>query len=99
MGAVSHFAWRLWDWYVTGGKQFLIDASRNGVAPKNADWCNPSGKGLGHRPTAATGVKLLDAYLWVKTPGSSDGTCNGGPPSGAWWQSYPLMLARNANLG
>jgi endoglucanase len=40
------------------------------------NWCNPPGRGLGLRPTAATGVPLLDAYLWVKVPGESDGQCD-----------------------
>jgi endoglucanase len=44
------------------------------------NWCNPPGAGLGLRPTASTGVPLLDAYLWVKTPGQSDGQCD--PVSG-----------------
>jgi endoglucanase len=52
-------------------------------------WCNPTDEGLGIRPTAATGVQLssldtylpgnpplLDAYLWIKTPGQSDGQCD-----------------------
>jgi len=43
-------------------------------------WCNPPGAGAGLRPTASTGVALVDAYLWVKNPGGSDGACaiNGG---------------------
>ena len=40
----------------------------------SGNWCNPPGAGLGLRPTANTGVALLDAYLWVKIPGESDGT-------------------------
>jgi endoglucanase len=39
-------------------------------------WCNPPGAGLGLRPTTSTGVSLLDAYLWIKTPGQSDGSCD-----------------------
>ncbi|MFC1408633.1 glycoside hydrolase family 6 protein [Streptacidiphilus sp. N1-12] len=39
-------------------------------------WCNPTEAGLGARPTARTGVPLLDADLWVKTPGQSDGQCD-----------------------
>jgi endoglucanase len=48
------------------------------------NWCNPPGSGLGLAPTANTGVPLVDAYLWVKTPGQSDGECD--PASGvrAW---------------
>jgi endoglucanase len=44
------------------------------------NWCNPPGAGLGPRPATSTGVPLLDAYLWVKTPGQSDGQCD--PVSG-----------------
>ena len=47
-------------------------------------WCNPPGRGLGLRPTANTGVALLDAYLWVKTPGQSDGTCDAQGGARAW---------------
>jgi endoglucanase len=66
---------------------FVIDTSRNGVGPwpgsdahpasdpATQDWCNPPDRGLGRRPTAETGVSLLDAYLWIKTPGESDGEC------------------------
>jgi endoglucanase len=52
-------------------------------------WCNPTDEGLGITSTAATGVNLsaldsylpgspplLDAYLWIKTPGQSDGQCD-----------------------
>jgi endoglucanase len=76
---------------------FIIDTSRNGrgSAPGGA-WCNPPGRALGTAPTTATGSPLVDAYLWIKYPGASDGTCNGGPPAGQWWPSYALELALNA---
>jgi len=48
------------------------------------NWCNPPGSGLGLRPTASTGVPLLDAYLWVKTPGQSDGQCDSAGGARAW---------------
>jgi endoglucanase len=48
------------------------------------NWCNPPGSGLGLRPTASTGVPLLDAYLWVKTPGQSDGQCDSAGGVRAW---------------
>jgi cellulose 1,4-beta-cellobiosidase len=37
------------------------------------NWCNQSGAGLGERPQAspATGI---DAYVWMKPPGESDGS-------------------------
>ena len=52
------------------------DQPANVITTLNAgNWCNPPGAGLGLRPTASTGVALVDAYLWVKTPGESDGSC------------------------
>ncbi|MFF4018760.1 glycoside hydrolase family 6 protein [Streptomyces sp. NPDC001843] len=52
------------DDYVNGGR---IDRRIHA-----GNWCNQSGAGIGQRPTAApaTGV---DAYVWVKPPGESDG--------------------------
>ncbi len=78
-------------------KHFLVDTSRNGKgsAPGGA-WCNPPGRGLGEPPTAQTASPLVDAYFWVKGPGKSDGTCNGGPSAGTWWPDYALGLAQNA---
>ncbi|NEB81397.1 glycoside hydrolase family 6 protein [Streptomyces sp. SID14478] len=81
-----------------GGKHFVIDTSRNGNGPyTGADaWCNPPGRALGVPPTTRTGDAALDAYLWVKRPGESDGTCRGGPGAGQWWVGKALELARNA---
>ncbi|MFF9003448.1 glycoside hydrolase family 6 protein [Streptomyces achromogenes] len=36
------------------------------------NWCNQSGAGLGERPTAAPAAGI-DAYVWAKPPGQSDG--------------------------
>jgi len=80
-----------------GGVPFVIDTSRNGAGPAPGDvWCNPPGRGLGTPPTTDTGRPLVDAYLWVKAPGESDGACNGGPPAGTWWPEYALGLAQRA---
>lgn len=76
------------------GKHFIIDTSRNGNG-WNGEWCNPSDMSLGQNPTVNTGEALVDAYLWVKPPGESDGTCNGGPEAGSWWLEYALGLVRN----
>ncbi|HVG45729.1 MAG TPA: glycoside hydrolase family 6 protein, partial [Longimicrobium sp.] len=51
---------------------------------------------LGRAPTTRTGHPLVDAYLGVKMPGQSDGTCNGGPRAGEWWADYALELSRAA---
>jgi endoglucanase len=73
---------------ILGGTQptthFVIDTSRNGlgpwqdpvgVYPAHEDWCNPPDRGLGLRPDTTTEVPLVDAYLWIKVPGESDGKC------------------------
>ncbi len=81
---------------LVGNKHFVIDTSRNGNG-SNGQWCNPSGMAIGEKPTTSTGNSLIDAYLWVKTPGESDGSCNGGPSAGVWWPSYALSLVQNAH--
>ncbi|WP_406148779.1 glycoside hydrolase family 6 protein [Streptomyces sp. NBC_01012] len=82
-----------------GGKHFVIDTSRNGNGPYDGgdpaeNWCNPPGRALGESPTTKTGDELVDAYLWIKRPGESDGDCKGGPKAGDWWPEYALGLAR-----
>ena len=82
-----------------GDKPFVIDTSRNGNGPYeggDADerWCNPPGRALGETPTTETADPLVDAYVWVKRPGESDGECKGGPKAGEWWAEYALKLAK-----
>ncbi|HEY7935072.1 MAG TPA: glycoside hydrolase family 6 protein [Solirubrobacteraceae bacterium] len=80
------------------GAHFVIDTGRNGNGPDRSGhdgpaWCNPPGRALGTRPTTSTGVALLDAYLWIKPPGTSDGSCRPGEPrAGQWWPQYALGL-------
>jgi endoglucanase len=95
---------------------FVIDTSRNGQGPWTPpantysdpqDWCNPPRRGLGDRPTTRdTGSPLIDAKLWVKVPGESDGSCSRGlpagsidpewglvdPPAGAWFTQQAAQL-------
>ena len=79
---------------LTGNKHYVIDVGRNGTGYRG-DWCNGVGAGLGADPKVANGRTKLDATLWVKTPGASDGTCNGGPAAGQWYPSYAVALYRN----
>ncbi|MCM4076268.1 glycoside hydrolase family 6 protein [Paractinoplanes hotanensis] len=85
-----------------GGARFVIDTSRNGNGPARKSsgdrhWCNPPGRALGNPPTLKTGRSLVDAYLWIKRPGESDGACGrGAPPAGRWWPAYALELASGA---
>lgn len=82
---------------LTGGKHFVIDTGRNGLGPApDGQWCNPAGRALGTRPTTVTGIALVDAYLWVKAPGDSDGACNGGTSAQTWMPEYALGLAQRA---
>ncbi|MER5728292.1 glycoside hydrolase family 6 protein [Streptomyces sp. NPDC002138] len=99
----------------------VVDTGRNGQGPWTPPpgkysgdpqtWCNAPGRGIGDRPTANTGVPLVDAYLWIKTVGQSDGQCNrnipGGtvdpeygivdPAAGVWWPEQATSLVRNAS--
>ncbi|KAB1128403.1 glycoside hydrolase family 6 protein, partial [Micromonospora sp. AMSO12t] len=87
-----------------GGTRFVVDTSRNGNGPHAGatvdgapSWCNPPGRALGQEPTADPGLPRVDALLWVKYPGESDGACRPGEPdSGVWWPEYALGLARRA---
>jgi endoglucanase len=76
---------------------FVIDTSRNGAGPPPDDgvdhWCNPPGRRLGEAPTTSPGLPGVDALLWVKQPGDSDGPCRGAPAAGQWWPSAALELA------
>jgi endoglucanase len=119
-GVDSRYAAALGSLHAT--THFVVDTSRNGIGPwqfaargyPNAgvaqDWCNPPGRGLGTRPTASPGFDLVDAYLWIKTPGESDGSCTRGtsgpadpewgltdPAAGAWFPQQALQLAQLAS--
>jgi endoglucanase len=76
------------------------------------DWCNPPGRGIGLRPTTDTASPLVDAYVWIKVPGESDGQCSRGyttlggvdpawgqvdPPAGGWFDAQALQLAALAS--
>ena len=79
------------------GARWVIDTSRNGNGPAPGyAWCNAAGRAAGRSPTTRTGSVGLDAYLWIKAPGESDGTCRGGPPAGEWWPEKALGLAQRA---
>lgn len=80
----------------------VIDTSRNGIgraeagAESASSFCNQAGRSLGPRPTTRTGDPHVDAWLWVKPPGESDGACHGARPAGSWDNDYALGLARSA---
>jgi cellulose 1,4-beta-cellobiosidase len=57
---------------------FIVDQGRSGVQPTSqqawGDWCNVKNTGFGRLPTTNTGDALVDAIVWVKPGGESDGT-------------------------
>jgi endoglucanase len=97
---------------LVGGKHCIINTSHNGNGPlhyrKWIDrsrhlwrtinvWCNPPNEALGPEPgTGTMRPDVVDSYMWIERPGFSNGTCNGGPKTGAWWKERALMLARRA---
>ena len=84
---------------LTNGAHYVIDTGRNGAGPSDDPlyWCNPSGRALGAAPTTATAGEHADAYLWIKRPGESDGSCGRGEPgAGRFISQYAIDLARNA---
>jgi len=106
-----------------GTTHFVIDTGRNGQGPWDwaaagytsagvaQDWCNPPDRGLGIPPTTDTGNPLVDAYLWIKVPGESDGSCTRDgstgdmdpergiidPAAGAWFPQQARELIELAN--
>ncbi|MFD4871760.1 glycoside hydrolase family 6 protein [Streptomyces sp. NPDC058420] len=50
-----------------------VDGGRYDRRIHIGNWCNQSGAGLGERPQAAPAAGI-DAYVWMKPPGESDGS-------------------------
>ncbi|WP_458125499.1 glycoside hydrolase family 6 protein [Paenibacillus sp. Z3-2] len=51
-----------------------VNSGRVDKRAHRGNWCNNSGAGIGEAPKAAPGPAHLDAYVWVKPPGESDGS-------------------------
>lgn len=72
----------------------IIDTSRNGV-PLEGERCNDPDAGIGAPPRLVTDRGAVDALVWIKRPGESDGTCEGGLPVGQFELPRALALADN----
>lgn len=79
------------------GMHAVIDTSRNG-AGSNGEWCNPEDRLVGEAG-GSFGDDVVDTNLWIKPPGESDGSCNGGPDAGVWWPEAAVALTREASKG
>ncbi|XKK38494.1 glycoside hydrolase family 6 protein [Nocardiopsis sp. ARC36] len=51
----------------------FVDGGRYDRRIQSGNWCNQSGAGLGERPQASP-EPGIDAYVWMKPPGESDGS-------------------------
>ena len=84
-------------------KNFIIDTGRNGNPRARSNWgswCNVANAKVGELPAVdpmpiiPIGSAHLDAYMWIKPPGESDGSCGGGdsmegaPPAGMWFHEH-----------
>ncbi|WP_439647988.1 glycoside hydrolase family 6 protein, partial [Cohnella mopanensis] len=59
-----------------------VDSGRIDKRYHRGNWCNPSGAGMGQPPQAAPAgyaASHLDAFVWVKPPGESDGSSSAIP--------------------
>ncbi|WP_051742833.1 glycoside hydrolase family 6 protein [Kitasatospora sp. MBT66] len=54
------------------GVDAYVDGGRYDRRFQTGNWCNQAGAGLGERPQAAPAAGI-DAYVWMKPPGESDG--------------------------
>jgi cellulose 1,4-beta-cellobiosidase len=82
--------------------KFIIDQSRvalPGARSEWGQWCNVSPAGFGQPFTTSTINAEVDAIVWVKPGGQSDGQCgmSGAPQAGAWFDAYAQMLTTNAH--
>ncbi len=91
------------------GVHFVVSTSDNGRGPLrpkdrvhhgNEILCGPKGRGLGPKPSSATGFAFADAFAWIALPGKSGGSCGPGvkaPPTGAFWPANAVGLVLHAN--
>ncbi|KAF0716255.1 Aste57867_2943 [Aphanomyces stellatus] len=90
-----------------GDFKCVVDTSRNylGPAAGTGEWCNNRYAAIGVPPTSNTSNDLIDYFLWLKTPGESDGQCNtpeitsdalkNGPAAGQFFEkAFSLMWDR-----
>jgi Glycosyl hydrolases family 6 len=93
-------------------KFYVINTAENahGSLPRRrwthgfrSKFCNPRNAGLGRPPTAHTGSRWADAYLWISRPGiSSNGKagkveCGVGPNKNVFWLPKALWEAQQAS--
>ena len=100
----SHYAASLAPFLEAEGlpANFIVDQGRvhlPGARKEWGEWCNVVPAGFGTAPTTNTGSDVVDALVWIKPGGESDGECGfpGAPRAGEWHDEYVQMLVRNAD--
>ncbi|KAK4121160.1 glycoside hydrolase family 6 protein [Parathielavia appendiculata] len=100
----SHFASSLAPHLKAEGlpAHFIVDQGRvhlPGARKEWGEWCNVHPAGFGPAPTTNTNNTVVDALVWVKPGGESDGQCGmtGAPRAGEWFDEYAQMLVKNAD--
>lgn len=82
--------------------RFIIDTSRGSTKNSNSmcsTWCNPRGVGMGIFPTTKTAdPSIIDAYVWLKVPGESDG-CSQKLPKGKSCPRYDSACGSVHSIG
>ncbi len=84
-----------------GGAHFVVNTDANAHRPSPA-WrarmggCQPPNVGVGIRPTVHTGNPLVDAFLWLDTPGYASGHCIHQGAGFAFDPKLALTMERNA---
>lgn len=81
--------------------KMIIDTGRNGKSPREncSNWCNVRGAGVGLLPTTnVPHPELIDAFLWLKTPGESDG-CTKELPDGKTCARFDLKCGSSDSIG
>ncbi|KAL2118733.1 hypothetical protein VTJ04DRAFT_8393 [Mycothermus thermophilus] len=81
---------------------FIVDQGRvhlPGAREEWGEWCNVEPAGFGPKPTTNTNNTYVDALVWIKPGGESDGQCGmaGAPRAGEWFDEYAQMLVKNAD--
>jgi cellulose 1,4-beta-cellobiosidase len=100
----SHYATSLAPFLEEEGlpANFIVDQGRvhlPGAREEWGEWCNVHPTGFGPAPTTNTENPVVDALVWIKPGGESDGQCGfeGAPRAGEWHDEYVQMLVKNAH--
>ncbi|KAK0672371.1 family 6 putative glycoside hydrolase [Cercophora samala] len=81
---------------------FIVDQGRvalPGARKEWGEWCNVAPSGFGPAPSTNTNNTVVDAIVWIKPGGESDGECGyiNAPRAGHWHDEFAQQLVENAH--